>query len=188
MGRLLDALEKEGLSENTIIVLWGDHGWQLGDHGLWHKHTNFELATRAPLLVSVPKQQRVGRKCEALVEFVDIYPTLADLCGLPAPQGLDGVSLKSLIEDPQGTVKKVAISQYPRGPKKAGAGPVMGYSIRNEQWRLTVWLNQKDGSTVATELYDEQNDPAETVNLADRPGQKALIEELSKYLPPVARK
>ena len=188
VGRLLDALEKEGLSENTIIVLWGDHGWQLGDHGLWHKHTNFELATRAPLLVSVPKQQRVGRKCEALVEFVDIYPTLADLCGLSAPQGLDGVSLKSLIEDPQGTVKKVAISQYPRGPKKAGAGPVMGYSIRNEQWRLTVWLNQKDGSTVATELYDEQNDPAETVNLADRPGQKALIEELSKYLPPVARK
>ena len=94
IGRVLDALDKEGLADNTIIVLWGDHGWQLGDHGLWHKHTNFELATRAPLLISVPKQKTAGQKCDAPVEFVDVYPTLADVCGLAIPAGLDGASLK----------------------------------------------------------------------------------------------
>ena len=188
VGRLLDALDKEGLADNTVIVLWGDHGWQLGDHGLWHKHTNFELAARAPLLVSVPKQKTAGQKCDALVECVDVYPTLADLCGLPIPKGLDGVSLKPLIENPKGSVKPVAISQYPRGAAKAGAGPMMGYSVRDERWRLTVWLSRKDGSTVATELYDEKNDPAETVNVADKPEHKAVIETLSKHLPPVAKK
>ena len=188
IGRLLDALDKEGLADNTIIVLWGDHGWQLGDHGLWHKHTNFELATRAPLLVSVPKQKNAGQKCDALVEFVDVYPTLADLCGLPIPNGLDGVSLKPLIENPAGSVKKMTISQYPRGASGAGAGPMMGYSVRDERWRLTVWLSRKDGSIVATELYDEKNDPAETVNIADKPEHKPVIEALSKHLPPVAKK
>ena len=100
VGRLLDALDKEGLADNTVIVLWGDHGWQLGDHGLWHKHTNFELATRAPLLISVPKQKTAGQKCDATVEFVDVYPTLADVCGLPIPAGLDGSSLKPFLENP----------------------------------------------------------------------------------------
>ncbi len=78
VGRLLNALDREGLSQNTVVVLWGDHGWQLGDHGLWHKHTNFEMATRAPLIVSVPNGSSGGRKCLAPVEFVDIYPTLAE--------------------------------------------------------------------------------------------------------------
>jgi len=183
IGRVLDALEKEGLADNTIIVLWGDHGWQLGDHGLWHKHTNFELATRAPLLISVPKQKTAGQKCNAPVEFVDVYPTLADLCGLPKPAGLPGSSLKPFIENPATPMAKVAISQYPRSAGQAGA--VMGYSIRDERWRATFWRERNGSKIVATELYDEKNDPAETVSLHDQPEHKAVIESLSKFLPPV---
>jgi iduronate 2-sulfatase len=186
VGRLLDALDKEGLADNTIVVLWGDHGWQLGDHGLWHKHTNFELATRAPLMLSIPKQKTAGTKCSSPVEFVDVYPTLADLCGLPIPKGLDGLSLKPQIENPATPSTKVAISQYPRGGGKTGLGQLMGYSIRDDRWRLTVWRSRKDGTIAATELYDETNDPNETVNVADKPENKAVIEKLSKMLPPLS--
>ena len=185
VGRLLDALDKEGLAQSTVVVLWGDHGWQLGDHGLWHKHTNFELATRAPLLISVPGQKTAGRKCNAPVEFVDIYPTLADLCGLPVPAGLDGMSLKPWMENPDAPAGKVAISQYPRSGAQTGNRPLMGYSIRDARWRLTLWRDARDGSIAATELYDEQNDPAETVNLADKPESKGIVEALSKHLPPL---
>lgn len=184
IGRLLDALEKEGLKDNTVIVLWGDHGWQLGDHGLWHKHTNFELATRAPLMISVPKQKTAGRQCSVPVEFVDIYPTLADVCGLPSPSGLDGKSLKPFIEDPYLKNDRVATSQYPRGASKASGTSVMGYSIRDPRWRLTLWCDRNGSNVVATELYDEQNDPNETVNVADKPENKSVIEALSKHLPP----
>ncbi len=182
IGRLLDALDKEGLADNTIIVLWGDHGWQLGEHGLWHKHTNFEIAARAPLLISVPKSKTAGQKCTAPVEFVDVYPTLADLCGLPAPTGLTGMSLKPFIENPSAPPMKVAISQYPRG---SDGGPVMGYSIRDPRWRATFWRERDGAKIVATELYDEQNDPTETVSLADKPEHQALLETLAKNLPPV---
>ena len=184
VGRLLDALDREGLAGNTVIVLWGDHGWQLGDHGLWHKHTNFELATRAPLIISLPGQKTSGRTCDATVEFVDVYPTLADVCGLPAPTGLDGVSLKPWLENPALPATKVAISQYPRGGAQTGGRPLMGYSIRDVRWRLTVWRDRRDGSVAATELYDEQNDPAETVNLAAEPEHQAVVSQLLKHMPP----
>ncbi len=184
VGRLLDALDQEGLAANTVIVFWGDHGWQLGDHGLWHKHTNFELATRVPLLISVPWLKTAGRTCDAPVEFVDVYPTLADACGLAIPPGLDGVSLRPWLEDPASPAAKVAISQYPRGGGQTGGRGLMGYSIRDARWRLTLWRDQKSREIVATELYDEQNDPAETVNLAGKPEHKATVEALSKHLPP----
>lgn len=184
IGRVLDALEKEGLAENTVIVLWGDHGWQLGDHGLWHKHTNFELATRAPLLISVPHSKTAGQLCDAPVEFVDVYPTLADVCGLAIPAGLDGASLKRFIENPAAPANKVAISQYPRRTGQAG-GNVMGYSVRDERWRCTFWRERSGSKIVATELYDEKNDPAETVSLHDKPENQSIIEALSKHLPPV---
>ena len=186
IGRLLDALAAEGLDENTIIVIWGDHGWQLGDFGLWGKHTNFELAARAPLIISLPQQKTAGKTCDSMVEFVDVYPTLVDVCGLPIPKGLDGVSLKPLLENPAAKVKDVAISQYPRAAGKTGSGAVMGYSIRDERWRLTLWRNRKTGAIAATELYDEKNDPNETVNVAERPEHRAVIEALSKHLPPMA--
>lgn len=184
VGRLLDALEQTEVLDNTIIVLWGDHGWQLGDHGLWHKHTNFEIAARAPLLISVPKSKTAGKTCAAPVEFVDVYPTLADLCGLPQPSGLAGLSLKPYIDDPAAPMQKVAISQYPRSAG-AGAGQVMGYSIRDERWRATFWRERTGSRIVATELYDEQHDPAETVSLADKPEHQELLANLAKHLPPV---
>lgn len=182
VGRLLDALEREGLANDTIIVLWGDHGWQLGEHGLWHKHTNFEIAARAPLLISVPGQS-AGKKCEAAVEFVDIYPTLAEVCGLNVPAGLDGRSLKPFLADPATASDKVAISQYPRGGAATGNRPLMGYSIRDARWRLTLWRDRRDGSIAATELYDEQNDPVESVNLATKPENKSVIDRLAAHLP-----
>ena len=182
IGRLLDALDAEGLADNTIIVLWGDHGWQLGDHGLWHKHTNFELATRAPLLISVPNTKTAGQKCEAPVEFVDVYPTLADLCGLPAVNGLTGTSLKPFIEKPAAPMQKVAISQYPRSRPE---GAVMGYSIRDERWRGTFWRERNGEKIVATELYDEQTDPAESINLADKPENQQVLDSLRQHLPVV---
>ncbi len=192
VGRLLDALDREGLAQNTVIVLWGDHGWQLGDHGLWHKHTNYEIATRAPLIMSVPGQKTAGRKCEAPVEFLDISPTLAQVCGVPAPAGLDGRSLAPYLENPEAAMEKVAISQYPRGGGELdryiggdGRKNVMGYSIRDERWRLVLWRNRTSGEVVARELYDEKNDPAETVSLHDKPENKETVERLSKHLPPL---
>jgi len=165
-------------------VLWGDHGWQLGDHGLWHKHTNFELATRVPLLISIPKQKTAGRHCAAPVEFLDVYPTLADLCGLPKPDKVDGKSLRKFIDNPSAPSTDVAISQYPRKDPDSGL-QVMGYSVRNDRWRATFWRDRNGPTIVATELYDEQNDPTETVSVAANPEHKDLLDTLVKHLPPV---
>ena len=184
VGLVLDALEKEGLADDTIVVLWGDHGWQLGEHGLWHKHTNFELAARAPLLISAPGQKAAGRKSASLAEFIDIYPTLADLCGLPRPKDIEGVSLKPILDDAGAKVRPVAISQYPRGD--AGKS-LMGYSIRDDRWRLTLWRDRADNTLHATELYDEVGDPHETVNVATKAEHAEVIARLSKFLPaPIA--
>ena len=181
VGLVLDALEKEGLASNTVIVLWGDHGWQLGEHGLWHKHTNFELATRAPLLISAPGQKAAGRRSLSLAEFIDIYPTLADVCGLPKPKDVEGVSLRPVLDDAAASVRPVAISQYPR--QDAGKS-LMGYSIRDDRWRLTLWRDRASNAIHASELYDEANDPHETVNVAGRPEHAEVIAKLSKFLPP----
>lgn len=190
VGRLLDALDKEGLADNTVVVIWGDHGWQLGDHGLWHKHTNFELAARAPLIIRVPHSKSAGRTCAAPVEFIDIYPTLAQICGLPAPVGLDGSSLAPQLDDPSAPTHRVAHSQYPRGGVSATSdlGPLMGYSVRDARWRLTVWKNRRDNRIAATELYDEEQDPAESVNLADKPENKDVVASLMREIPAEAAK
>ena len=184
VGLLLDALEKEGLAQNTVVVLWGDHGWQLGEHGLWHKHTNFEVAVRAPLLISVPGQKAAGRRSASLAEFIDLYPTLADVCGLPVPKELEGVSLRPVLDDPAAKVRPVAISQYPRND--AGQS-LMGYSIRDDRWRLTLWRDRADNSIHATELYDEVGDPHETLNVAAKPEHAEVVSRLAKFLPaPIA--
>ncbi len=180
VGRVLDELEKLGLRENTIIVLWGDHGWKLGEHQAWAKHSNVENDTRVPLLISVPGMKHAGEQSDALVELVDVYPTLADLAGLPLPAHLEGRSFRPLLDDPQRTWKTAAFSQYPRGTSKAGR---MGYSMRTERYRFTQWVDAKDHTKVqAVELYDEQTDPQENTNIAAAPENAALVETFTKQL------
>lgn len=175
IGRVLDELDRLGLSDRTVVVLWGDHGWHLGDHGLWCKHTNFEKATRAPLIVSAPGQKAAGRRSQALVEFVDIYPTLVELCGLPMPEGLEGTSMAPLLDNPDRSWKTAAFSQYPR----AGA---MGYTMRTDRYRYTEWRPKKPGDLRGVELYDHQQDPEENVNLAGRPEFKEVVEQMAAQL------
>ena len=175
VGRVVGELDRLGLRERTVIVLWGDHGWKLGEHGAWCKHTNFENDTHAPLICVAPGQKSSGSHTQALVEFVDIYPTLCQLAGLPLPTHVEGVSFAPLLDLPKQTWKPAAFSQYPRG------GGVMGYSMRTDRYRLTRWL-KPDGSETACELYDHQNDPQENVNVAGHPENTALVQELTKQM------
>lgn len=174
IGRVLDELDRLGLREKTVVVLWGDHGWHLGEHTLWGKATNFEAATRSPLIFSAPGQPHPGAKTEALSEFVDIYPTLCELCGLPIPEGLEGTSLGPVIDRPDRPWKQAAFSQFPR-PK------VMGRSMRTDRYRYTEWTGPGQQPT-ARELYDHQTDPEENVNIANRPENRDLVAELGRRL------
>lgn len=176
IGRLLDALEAEGLRESTAIVLWGDHGWHLGDHAQWAKSTNWEKALHSPLIFSSPGMKQRGIRSDALVEFVDVYPTLVELCGLPIPEGLEGVSLAPLFENPLRPWKKGAFSQYPRD-----AESLNGYTVRTERYRLTEWRDQA-GETKATELYDYQNDPEENTNWAMDENYAEVLREMRSIL------
>jgi iduronate 2-sulfatase len=148
LGKVLDALEQTGLAENTIVVLWGDHGWHLGDHGMWSKHTNYEQAARIPIIVVTPDEAAKGAATSALVESVDIYPTLCELAGLPAPQGIEGASFAKVLADSSAKTKDAIFHVFPRGElvewKIPGAAP----------------------ETAELELYDYQADPGESKNLA----------------------
>lgn len=177
IGRLLKKLKDLGRDRDTIVILWGDHGWQLGEHGLWCKHTNFEVAARVPMILRVPGAASAGTACNALTEFVDIYPTLCDLAGLSLPPHLEGTSAAPLIENPARPWKRAAFSQYPRG----GGLSIMGYSMRTDRYRYTEWI-RRGGAVEAIELYDHQGDPNENVNLAVRPEQAELVSRLGGML------
>lgn len=173
VGKVLAELKKQGLDKNTIIVLWGDHGWHLGDHGLWNKHSNFEQATHVPMIIVDPSQK--GKEVKAPAEFLDIYPTLCDMAGLEIPKHLDGESLVPVMtgEDAKGGY---AASQYPRVNK-------MGYSIRTERYRYTVWVDWKDkvinsDKVYAEELYDYEKDPDETKNLMKDPAYAGVVKTM----------
>ncbi len=166
IGRVLDELDRLKLRDNTVIVLWGDHGWKLGEYGCWCKHTNVELDTRAPLIFS-GLGVKPGQVSEGLCEFVDIYPTLAELCGLNAPTTCEGISLVPLLSDPGRPWKSAAFSQYPRGN-------VMGYTMRTDRWRYTKWLDRRGGKVVAEELYDHQANPGENHNVLAGTDQAVL--------------
>lgn len=153
IGKVLAALERTGLAENTIVVLWGDHGYALGDAGRWCKGTNFELDARVPLLIRTPGLARPGAATNALVEHVDVYPTLAELAGLPAPAYLAGRSLTPILRDPSQTGRDYALSQFSR-PFIAGPPEAMGYSIRTATHRYTRWVEWPSRKTTAEELYD----------------------------------
>ena len=178
VGRVLAALDESGLRDRTVVVLWGDHGWQLGEHGTWAKHTDWETATRAPLILAAPGK-KPGQTSSALVEFVDIYPTLAELCGLPPVAGLEGVSLVPLLDDPNRTWKSAAFSVWPK--RIPGQGPGLGRAIRTDRYRLVEWRSG-NREPAAYELYDHRTDPGETVNLANRTEMKPVVAELAAQL------
>lgn len=164
IGRVLEEFEKLGLAKNTIVVLWGDHGWHLGDHAMWCKHTNYEQAAHIPLIVAAPGA-KAGVKTQSLAESVDIYPTLCDLAGLPAPAGLDGRSFAVTLRDPAAPTKEHIIHVYPRSTPEKGA--LIGRAIRTARYRLVEWKPPGGAAEQAEfELYDYENDPLERKNLA----------------------
>jgi iduronate 2-sulfatase len=179
VGRLLAGLDDLGLANNTIVVLWSDHGWKLGEHNGWCKQTVYEIDTRAPLIIRQPGAKANGQPCSALVEFVDIYPTLCELAGLPVPESLEGESLAPLLNDATGKIKDAAFSQFPR---KQEGRDYMGYAMRTERYRYVEWLDAVHGEAVSRELYDHQNDAAENDNLADRPENSTLLDELGQKM------
>lgn len=152
VGRVLDALDRLGLASRTIVVLWGDHGYSLGEGDHWCKATNFERDTRVPLVIRVPGMARPGASTPALVELVDLYPTLTGLAGVPAPAGLAGRSLVPLLDDPAAPGREVALSQFAR-PFRNQDPETMGYSLRSPSHRYTRWVEWPSRRTVAEELY-----------------------------------
>jgi len=177
VGLVLNELDRLNLSSNTIVVLWGDHGYHLGDHGMWTKHTNYEEANRIPLLIVAPGISRPGTASKALVETVDIYPTLTDLAGLPKPTGpqpMDGKSLVAVLKDPAQSIKDHAYHVFPRGVR---GKELFGRAIRTERYRMIEWKEIGAASSTAQyELYDYLEDPHETENVAaKRPGAMAEL-------------
>lgn len=162
IGRVLDALEQTGLDENTVVVLWGDHGWKLGDHSSWCKHTNFECDTRVPLIVRDPRHTQ-SRSSDQLVELLDVYPTLCDMVGVPIPEQCQGVSFRSQLTNPEAASREDAYSSYPSGKNTTG------HSLRFGKYRYTEWRHNKSGAIEARVLTDLEADPGEVTNMLDDP-------------------
>ncbi|HEY1190700.1 MAG TPA: sulfatase [Gemmata sp.] len=192
VGRVLDALEKLKLADKTIVVFISDHGYHLGEHGLWQKMSLFENSARVPLIICDPRARGNGAACSRIVELVDLHPTLADLTGLPVPGGkdakvptLDGKSLKPLLADPVAKWDKPALTQVSRGTPTATGEPTgknpwfMGYSVRTERYRYTEW----DGGKKGAQLYDYSTDPGELKNLAEDPKHADVVKQMKALLP-----
>lgn len=180
IGRVLNKLEELGQTQNTLVCLWGDHGWHLGDHGLWCKHTNFEQATRSPLILAGPGIA-AGFQTSSPTGFVDVFPTLCRLTDIEMPKSLEGKNLSPLWTDRQSPVNEAVLSQYPR---KLGGKDVMGYALRDDRYRLVRWMEveyrkgERRGKLIAREFYDYQKDPLETVNAVDDPSYASEIARL----------
>jgi iduronate 2-sulfatase len=171
LGKIMAAMDRLGLLQNTTVVFFGDHGYHLGERGWWNKNTLFELSARAPLIMATPEMKTKGTNCSRIVEFVDIYPTLADLHGLAAPGNLEGTSFRPLLNDPNRSWKKMAFTQVQRGK-------IAGRSVRTERWRYTEWDKGKQG----TELYDHDHDPGEYYNLASDSQYEEIVAEHKRLL------
>jgi len=172
VGRLLDALDASGHADDTIIVMWSDHGWQLGEKLHWRKFALWEEATRVPMVAVAPGVTRPGQRCDRTVSLLDIYPTLVDLCVLKSKPELEGRSLVPLLRKPDADWDRPVVTTHGR----------FNHAVRSERWR---YIRYKDGTE---ELYDHQNDPMEWTNLAGRPEYAPVKSELGKWLPKVNAK
>ena len=174
IGRVLDELEALELADDTIVVVWGDHGYYLGEYGLWGKTGCFDVSLRSPLVMRVP-----GKKAgasDALVEFVDVFPTLCELAGIDVPAEVEGESFAQLFDQPQAPAREVALSWH-------SSRRTVGWSVKTAGYRLTSWRDPGDPDReVAIELYDHERDPSETINVANDPGQSAVLAELREHL------
>ncbi|MGI9471058.1 MAG: sulfatase [Rubripirellula sp.] len=179
VGQLIAEVDRLGLADKTAIVLWGDHGWKLGEHNSWCKQTNHEIDARVPLIIHVPGAEGNGRDSKALVELLDLYPTLCEIADVPIPAKVEGMSLKPLLANPGGVVKQAAFSQFRRTDD---GQPLMGYSMRTDRYRYTEWINRRSGEIVARELYDHLTDGQENDNVADRSENSDRIAELHRDL------
>jgi iduronate 2-sulfatase len=175
VGRVLAALDRLGLADDTIVVFTSDHGYHLGEHGLWQKMSLFEESARVPLIIAAPGKGRKGSVAGTPVGLVDLYPTLAELCGVAAPDNLQGQSLAPILADPSLAGRGWALSQVTRGPRTK---QTFGFTLRTPRWRYTEW----DRGTQGHELYDHDNDPLEQKNLAGDPAQADRVAELSQKL------
>jgi iduronate 2-sulfatase len=185
VGRVVDSLDRLGLAENTIIVFTSDHGYHMGEHGLWQKQSLFEGSARVPMLIVAPGTAGKGSVVKTPVSHLDLFPTLAELAGIKAPANLQGQSLVPMLKDPNATGRGWALTQVVRGGNfnRQGAAPArgdkgkrfFGYSMRTPRWRYTEWDEGAEGR----ELYDHDNDPKELTNLADKPEHAATVAALS---------
>ena len=186
LGRVLDEVDRLGIAENTLIVLWGDHGYHLGDHGSWTKHTNYEQANRIPIIIVAPGTASPGSSTQALVETVDIFPTLCELAHLSIPnsaQPIDGASLVPILKGEKSSVRDHAYHCFPKGGR-------LGRAIRTPRYRLVEWKRLGLDEAVEYELYDYHDDPLETQNLARHRPEVVdkLTEILARHPPPKPRK
>ncbi|QGJ70963.1 Iduronate sulfatase [Planctomycetales bacterium 10988] len=180
VGRLLRALDGLKLREQTIVVLWSDHGFHLGEQGLWTKANNYELSTRVPLMVAFPQKYPQGVRTNAIVELVDLYPSLVEACGIEVPEDLEGKSFLPLLSNPQRQWKEAAFSQFPRpykGSRFEEDGDIMGYTVRSDRYRYVQWRDLQTGHMHAEEFYDHQTDPEEMQNLVGQSSSVRILKE-----------
>jgi iduronate 2-sulfatase len=191
LGKVLDALDRSGVADRTVIVFAADHGYHIGEHTLWGKTSNFELDARVPFFISAPGLESAGRRTNSLAEMLDLFPTLVDLCGLPMPDRFEGVSLVPTLHDPGKSVQTAAFTQHPRPAYFDREGDhlpkAMGVSVRTAAGRYTEWRDWQSGDLIARELYEDRDEPAETRNLIDNPrlaeAQKEAEAQLRKQFP-----
>ncbi len=185
IGRVLKRLEDVGLADRTVVCVWGDHGFHLGEQGLWAKANNYEWSTRVPLILALPNRMPRAGQTDALVELVDVYPSLVEACGFSVPEGLEGLSVLPLFDRPTQAWKKAVFMQYPRdysGYRHQRHGEIMGYAMRTGRYRYVEWRDWASGQVLQREIYDRATDPLEGVNLLSGAAYPELVAQLAAQL------